>query len=69
MSFAANLNKLCKRAKDKAHIVVRKTAFELQGMMIDMSPLGNTFTGKLVKYKPCFRRLVWRSKLAMFSAS
>ena len=39
MSFAANLNKLCERAKDKAHIVVRKTAFELQGMMIDMSPV------------------------------
>ena len=33
MGFAANLNKLCERAKDKAHIVVRKTAFELQGMM------------------------------------
>ena len=39
MSFAANLNKLCERAKDKAHIVVRKTAFELQGMMIDTSPV------------------------------
>ena len=39
MSFASNLNKLCERAKDKAHIVVRKTAFELQGMMIDMSPV------------------------------
>lgn len=39
MGFAANLNKLCERAKDKAHIVVRKTAFELQGMMIDMSPV------------------------------
>ena len=39
MSFAANLNKLCKRAKDKAHVVVRKTAFELQGMMIDTSPV------------------------------
>ena len=39
MGFAANLNKLCERAKDKAHVVVRKTAFELQGMMIDMSPV------------------------------
>ena len=39
MSFAANLNKLCECAKDKAHIVVRKAAFELQGMMIDTSPV------------------------------
>jgi len=39
MGFAENLNKLCERAKDKAHVVVRKTAFELQGMMIDMSPV------------------------------
>ena len=39
MGFAENLNKLCKRAKDKAHVVVRKTAFELQGMMIDTSPV------------------------------
>lgn len=39
MSFAASLNKMCERAKDKAHVVVRKTAFELQGMMIDISPV------------------------------
>lgn len=39
MGFAENLNKLCERAKDNAHVVVRKTAFELQGMMIDTSPV------------------------------
>lgn len=38
-SFAENLNKMCARARDKVDVVVRKTAFELQGMMIDTSPV------------------------------
>lgn len=37
--FAANLNKLCERAKEKAEVVVRKTALELQSGMIEMSPV------------------------------
>lgn len=39
MGFAADLNKLCKRAGDKAEMVVRKTALELQSGMISMSPV------------------------------
>ncbi len=39
MGFAADLNKLCKRAGDKAEMVVRKTALELQGGMIEKSPV------------------------------
>lgn len=39
MGFAADLNKLCKRAGDKAEMVVRKTALELQSGMIEMSPV------------------------------
>ena len=39
MGFAADLNKLCKRAGDKAELVVRKTALELQSGMIERSPV------------------------------
>lgn len=39
MGFAADLNKLCAKAGDKAEQVVRKTAIELQGGMIDKSPV------------------------------
>lgn len=39
MGFAADLNKLCKRAGDKAEMVVRKTALELQSGMIERSPV------------------------------
>lgn len=39
MGFAANLNALCKRAGDKAELVVRKTALELQSQMIERSPV------------------------------
>lgn len=35
MGFAANLNALCQRAGDKAELVVRKTALELQSGMIE----------------------------------
>lgn len=41
MSFADSLNKICKRAGDKAEMVVRKTALELQSQMIERSPVGN----------------------------
>lgn len=39
MGFAANLNALCQRAGDKAELVVRKTALELQSQMIERSPV------------------------------
>lgn len=39
MSFADSLNKICKRAGDKAEMVVRKTALELQSQMIERSPV------------------------------
>jgi hypothetical protein len=39
MGFAADLNALCARAGDKAELVVRKTALELQSGMIEMSPV------------------------------
>lgn len=39
MGFADDLNKLCKRAGDKAEMVVRKTALELQSGMIERSPV------------------------------
>lgn len=39
MGFAANLNALCARAGDKAELVVRKTALELQSMMVERSPV------------------------------
>lgn len=39
MGFAADLRKLCDRAGDKAEMVVRKTALELQSGMIEMSPV------------------------------
>jgi hypothetical protein len=47
--FAANLNKICVKAKDKAEMVVRKTAIELQKSMILKSPVGNP---SLWKSKP-----------------
>jgi hypothetical protein len=39
MGFAANLNRLCQAAGDKAEIVVRKTALELQSNMVEPSPV------------------------------
>lgn len=39
MGFAADLRKLCDRAGDKAEMVVRKTALELQSGMIERSPV------------------------------
>ena len=39
MSFAENLNKLCARAGEKAEMVVRRAALELQSGMIDGSPV------------------------------
>lgn len=39
MGFAADLNRICKRAGDKAELVVRKTAIELQNSMIERSPV------------------------------
>lgn len=39
MGFAADLRKLCDRAGDKAEMVVRKTALELQGGMIERTPV------------------------------
>lgn len=39
MGFASDLRKLCDRAGDKAEMVVRKTALELQSGMIEKSPV------------------------------
>lgn len=39
MGFAANLNKLCERAGDKAALVVRRAALELQSGMIERTPV------------------------------
>lgn len=39
MGFAENLNKLCARAQDKAELVVRRAALELQSGMIERSPV------------------------------
>ena len=39
MGFAADLNKLCERAGEKAALVVRRTALELQSGMIERSPV------------------------------
>ena len=39
MGFAADLNKLCERAGDKAALVVRRAALELQSGMIERSPV------------------------------
>lgn len=41
MSFARDLALLCQRAGDKAELVVRKTALDLYGQMIERSPVGN----------------------------
>lgn len=39
MGFAENLNKLCARAGEKAELVVRRAALELQSGMIEKSPV------------------------------
>lgn len=39
MGFAEDLRKLCDRAGDKAEMVVRKTALELQSGMVEKSPV------------------------------
>lgn len=39
MGFAADLNKLCERAGEKAALVVRRAALELQSGMIEKSPV------------------------------
>ena len=39
MGFAADLQKLCIAAGDKAELVVRKVALDLGGQMIDRSPV------------------------------
>jgi hypothetical protein len=39
MGFAADLQKLCERAGDKAELVVRRTALELQSGMVEASPV------------------------------
>lgn len=39
MGFAANLNKLCERAGEKAALVVRRAALELQSQMIERTPV------------------------------
>lgn len=39
MAFAADLKRLCKHAGDKAELVVRKTAIELQSSLIERSPV------------------------------
>lgn len=39
MGFAADLNKLCERAGEKAALVVRRAALELQSGMIERSPV------------------------------
>lgn len=38
-TFKANFSKLLQKAGDKADLVVRKTALELQSMMIERSPV------------------------------
>ena len=40
MGFAENLNKLCASAGEKAEMVVRRTALDLQSQMIERSPVG-----------------------------
>jgi hypothetical protein len=39
MSFASDLSELCKRAGDRAEVVIRATALELQAGMIERSPV------------------------------
>lgn len=39
MGFAEDLRKLCERSVDKAELVVRKTALELQTGMVQKSPV------------------------------
>ncbi|GAB2472149.1 hypothetical protein GCM10027082_24580 [Comamonas humi] len=39
MGFAEDLNALCKKAGDKAEMVVRRAALELGGEMVDRSPV------------------------------
>lgn len=39
MGFADDLRKLCEAAEDKAELVVRKTALDLGGQMVDRSPV------------------------------
>lgn len=39
MGFAADLAKLCAKAGDKAELVVRRTALELQAEMIERTPV------------------------------
>jgi hypothetical protein len=39
MGFAEDLRRLCDRAGDKAELVVRKTALELQSGMVERSPV------------------------------
>ncbi|MCO5355062.1 HK97 gp10 family phage protein [Acidovorax kalamii] len=41
MGFAADLNKMCARAGDKAELVVRRTALELQSGMVEKSAVGD----------------------------
>lgn len=41
MGFAADLKKLCAAAGDKAELVVRRSALDLGGHMVDGSPVGN----------------------------
>ena len=41
MSFAEDLHKLCLKAGAKCEQVARQTALDLQGQMIDRSPVGN----------------------------
>lgn len=49
MGFADDLRVLCERAGKKAEMVVRKTALDLGGQMIDRSPVGNPDLWKINK--------------------
>lgn len=49
MGFAENLRRICESAGDKAELVVRKTALELQSGMVEMSPVGNPDLWKVNK--------------------
>ena len=67
MGFAADLNKLCERAGEKAALVVRRAALELQSGMIERSPVdtgrfkGNwqCGIGTIWTAEPLFVRRIW----------
>ena len=44
MGFSDDLKRVCIAAGEKAELVVRRTALELQSQMVEMSPVGNPDT-------------------------